>query len=96
MPDDPEIEEMDPVLKMYMFYQWLEDHNENVEFYKHHGYLIGSFINPEAVKQLVGGNTISSSDEDFEKTADMIRESSLQEMQADQKVKKRKKKVYSG
>ena len=51
-PNDPEFEEMDPVLKMFMYAHWIEDQNEKVELLKNHGYLIASFIDPQAVKKI--------------------------------------------
>jgi hypothetical protein len=88
---------MDPVMKLWMFNNWLEDNNENVELFKHHGYLIGSFINPEAVKSLTGaGNTYSVSEEEFEETTKMVRESILKEKAEEKatliKAKRRRKK----
>lgn len=65
---------MDPLTKMYMFYQWIEDINEQVELFKNHGYLIGSFTNPEAVQKILGGNTLSSSEEEFEQTSQIVAE----------------------
>lgn len=83
---------MDPIMKIYMFHHWLEDANENVELFKNHGYLIGSFINPEAVKQLIGGNNVSSSDEDFEATSRMIAEEAKKD-NLDNKRKRRRRKI---
>ena len=78
-----------------MFNNWIEDNNENVELFKNHGYLIGSFFNPEAVKSLTGaGNTYATSDEEFEETSRMVSEAIQQEreMRAKEKVRKRRKK----
>jgi imidazolonepropionase-like amidohydrolase len=62
---------MDPIKKLWMFYNWVEDQKEKIEITKNHAYLIGSFINPEAVKKLMGeGNTIQSSEEEFEESPD--------------------------
>jgi len=83
---------MDPVTKMYMFHHWLEDTNEQVELAKYHGYLIGSFTNPEAVKQMIGGNTISASEEDFEETSKWITEDIKQESHPP-KRRRRKRKI---
>jgi hypothetical protein len=66
---------MDPVMKVYMFNHWLEDVNEEVELFKNHGYLIGSFTNPEAVKNILGGNSVSVSEDEFEETSRMVAES---------------------
>lgn len=69
---------MDPIMKTWMFNSWLEDNNENIDLFKHHGYLIGSFINPEAVKSLTGGdNSYSLSEEEFEETSKMVHETNL-------------------
>jgi hypothetical protein len=86
---------MDPITRMWMFNNWLEDTNENVELFKHHGYLIGSFFNPEAVKSLTGGgNSYSTSDEEFEQTSKMVSDAiqKEREMQATAKVRKRRRK----
>lgn len=61
-------------MKVYMFHHWLEDANEEVELFKNHGYLIGSFTNPEAVKNILGGNGYSVSEDEFEETSKMVAE----------------------
>lgn len=69
---------MDPVQKIWMYQNWLADQNDNVELAKNHAYLLGSFWNPEAVKQLMGeANVHSSSDEDFEESIKMVKDASL-------------------
>lgn len=75
-----------------MFYHWLEDHNEEIELFKNHGYLIGSFSNPEAVKKLMGGNTYATSDEDFERTSQMIADDVKQQQAEIKPQKKRQRK----
>jgi hypothetical protein len=76
MPDDPWITEMDPVQKMWMFENWLADRGDDAELAKNHAYLVASFDHPETVKQLVGGGNIhESTDEDFEESSRMVRES---------------------
>jgi len=84
-------------MKTWMFNSWLEDNNENIDLFKHHGYLIGSFINPEAVKSLTDtGNSYSVSEKEFEATADMVRESILKEQEkatSDKPKRRRRKKV---
>lgn len=73
-PDDPFISEMDPVLKVWMFQNWLEDQKDKSELTKNHAYLIGSFWNPEAVKELMGqGNVIESTSEEFEESSELVR-----------------------
>lgn len=89
---------MDPVMKIYMFHQWLEDINEQVELFKHHGYLIGSFTNPEAVQKLMGDSSISSTDEEFDQAweivaADMKKEAPVT---ASPRRRRRKGRVVNG
>jgi hypothetical protein len=81
MPDDPWITEMDPVQKMWMFENWLTDQADHAELAKNHAYLLASFDHPEAVKQLLGeGNVHESTEEEFEESSKMVRESSLKAM----------------
>ncbi len=82
---------MDPVMKMWMFNSWVEDTNENVELFKQHGYLIGSFINPEAAKHLNGDNGYSTSEEDFDATTQMIRDDIEKEQKKAAKISPRRK-----
>jgi len=67
---------MDPVQKAWMFENWLADQKDNAELAKNHAYLLASFWNPEAVKQILGEgvSTHESSSEDFEESTRMIRE----------------------
>jgi hypothetical protein len=69
---------MDPLLKMWMYHQWLGDHRDEAELAKNHAYLLGSFTNPEAVKQMTEGMTHESSDEDFEKSLQMVKDANRQ------------------
>lgn len=84
-PDDPRIENMDPVQKIWMYENWLADHADDAELAKNHAYLVGSFWNPEAVKQLVNGDTHQSTDEDFEESSNMVREFTLKQLQNKEK-----------
>lgn len=69
---------MDSILKIWMFYHWLEDQKEKVEITKNHAYLVGSFVNPDAVKELLReDNKYQSSNEDFEKSWQMVQNNSL-------------------
>lgn len=75
-----------------MFYQWVEDSSEQVELFKHHGYLIGSFLNPEAVKSIIGGKEkIEIPDEEVEKTAQMIREQTLKDLAEKENPRKKRR-----
>lgn len=79
MPDDPFINEMDPVQKIWMFYNWFADQKDIVEVAKNQAYLIGSFHNPEAVKKLLDqeNNSHISSDEEFDETSRMVLEGNV-------------------
>lgn len=91
--DDPDILDMDPVHKMWMFQNWIADQNDDAELAKNHAYLLGSFTNPEAVKQLMGtGNVFESSEEELDESSQMVKEGftlQLPTMQADSTVKRR-------
>jgi len=92
-PDDPRIVDMDPIQKIWMYENWLADQNENAELAKNHAYLLASFWNPEAVKQLIGeGNVHASTDEEFEESTRMVKEINEQlEQQKNAKQVKRKR-----
>lgn len=97
LPDDPFFEEMNPLTKMWMFYNWAEDYHEKHESYKHLGYLIGSFIDPAAVKRLLETNKFVSSDKDFDESTRMILEEKKQaELEKASKKNKRRKKIIRG
>ena len=83
---------MNPVLKLWMYENWLEDRNDHVELVKNHAYLVGSFINPEAVRQLTGDGMVThvSSEEEFEQSLRMVLEDGKKEEQ-EKKVKKRRR-----
>jgi len=94
LPSDPFISEMDPVLKMWLYQNWLGDHKDQAELAKNHAYLLGSFSNPEAVQKMMEGNSHESSEEDFEDTWKIIEESKqieLEEKETKKPKKKRKK-----
>lgn len=86
---------MDPVQKMWMYEHWLADQNEQAELFKNHAYLLGSFWNPEAVKQLVGeGNVHTSTDEEFEESTQMVKQINEQLTQHNSpKLKRRKRRL---
>lgn len=72
-----------------MFEQWLADQNDKYELAKNQAYLIGSFINPQMVKDMLGtgpGNYVTT-DEEFEKSWAMVQEDSKEE-----KITRRKRK----
>lgn len=89
---------MDPVQKMWMFENWLADQGDDAELAKNQALLIGSFINPEAVKQMVGeGNVHISTDEEFEESSRMVRDANLKLLQDKKKsARKRKRRTLKG
>jgi len=93
LPNDDKLEGIDPFVKMWCFYNWLQDQNEKVDLAKNHAYIVGSFINPEAVKNILNDeNTKSSTDEDFEKSTKMVADYGS-EANESQKRKRRKRRV---
>lgn len=69
-----EVNEMDQVLKLWYFQNWLADKYEKYEEIKDLGYLVGSFIDPERVKNLLGGNKHISTEEEFDESVKIIEE----------------------
>ena len=84
---------MDPVQKLYMFYHWIEDEKERSEILKNHAYTIGGFSNPEMLNKILDkedqSNQVSSTDEDFEKSLQIIKQN--EESNKTNKRKRRKK-----
>ena len=92
-PDDSFFEEMDPVLKRWLFENWVADKKDAAELAKNHAYLLASFSHPEAVKQLLGdGNVHQSTDEEFEESSRMVREMNLKDLKKEP-VKRRRRKL---
>ena len=92
--DDPRIEEMDPMRKMWMFYNWIADQTDKAELAKNQAYLLGSFWNPEAVQKLMGtgGTSHKSTDAEFEKSTEMM-EKEIQQANSKERKRKRKRKI---
>lgn len=89
---------MDPVQKIWMFQHWQADQKDQVELAKNHAYLIGSFTNPDAVKELMDtGNAYSSTEEEFEESSRIVKEQSFNlnymPIIQDKEVKKRKRRA---
>lgn len=89
---------MDPIQKIWMYENWLADQNEQAELAKNHAYLLASFWNPEAVKQILGeGNVHTSTDEEFEESSEMVRRMNEQlNNQNIPKLKRRKRRPLQG
>lgn len=93
LPNDPLISEMDPVLKMWLYEQWLGDHRDKADLAKNHAYLLGSFWDAEAVQQMLGGNVHESSDEDMEESMRMVQESNSVLLKNEPTLKKRRRRT---
>ena len=90
---------MDPVLKMWMYENWMADQNDQMELAKNHAYLLASFWNPEAVQDILGtgGNVHISTEEDFEESSQIVKEGNLKLLealkQAEQPPKRRRRRT---
>lgn len=75
--DSPWFDELDPVLKVYMYEHWCRDKEEEFELARSQSILIGSFTNPSAAQDMLKSENpdFASSDEDFERSLQMIKES---------------------
>jgi len=93
LPDDPAIEDMNPMLRAWMFYSWLEDYGDEFKLLENQSYLIGSFINPEAVRKMLGEGQkqYETSTEDFDKlTEELFRKHREQDANIPKRRRKRK------
>jgi hypothetical protein len=91
---------MDPVQKMWMYQNWLADQSDQAELAKNHAYLLGSFWDPEAVKQLMGqGNVHISTDEEFEESTRIVQRASEalnRKKKQENNTGKRKRRIIKG
>lgn len=76
---------MDPVQKIWLYEQWLGDHRDDAELAKNHAYLLGSFWNAEAVQQMMNPNVHESTDEDFEESLKIVKESTAVMLESEKK-----------
>jgi hypothetical protein len=94
-PDDPKIEDMDSIKKLWMLHNWIEDQKDDAELAKNHAYLLGSFINPDAVAKLrnEGARSYTSTDDEFNKSTEIV--DRQLKMEKGKEGKKRKRKLAS-
>lgn len=71
---------MDPVQKIWLYYQWLGDQRDDAELAKNHAYLLGSFWNPEAVREMTNQNVHESTDEELKESMRMVTETDINAM----------------
>jgi hypothetical protein len=83
---------MDPITRLWMFENWAADQMAQAELAKNHAYLLGSFWNPEAVKKMVGdpSNTHVSSETDYEKSLEMVKQQDTVQQGKPKRKRKRK------
>lgn len=83
---------MDPIMRAWMFHNWVEDFHDEHKVLENQGYLIGSFINPELVKKVLGAGseTYQSSDEEFDQFSKQILKENEEQIKG---LKKRKRKL---
>lgn len=88
---------MDPVQKMWMFHHWIGDQQDQADLAKNQAYLIGSFWNPEAVKQLMGNDVIQTTDEELEESSMMVKNKvnvyGITENKSKEPIRKRKRRI---
>lgn len=100
-PDDPKIEELndDPMMKAWMFYNWLEDYSDEYKLLENQGYLIASFSHPDAVKKAlgIGADQYATTDEEFERTSREILENNNKiDEEKTRPTRKRRRKIIDG
>jgi hypothetical protein len=81
-PDDDEwFDNLDPVLKVYMYEHWVLDQKEDYDKLRGLAILEGSFVNPDAAKKMIKSETpdYESSDEEFLESMRMVRQDAERE-----------------
>lgn len=88
---------MEPILKLWLYEQWLGDHRDDAELAKNHAYLLGSFWNAEAVQSMMNDNVHESTDEDLAESMKMVEDTDLRamfnQMEESQKPKRRRRRA---
>ena len=89
---------MDPIQKIWMYENWLADQSDQAELAKNHAYLLASFWNPDAVKQMLGeGNVHISTEEEFDESTRMVKEiNAKMDSKKNNKPKRRKRRLIRG
>lgn len=92
-PDDPWFENIGPVKWLWMYRSWLEDLIEKHKFAKDYSTLIGSFSNLEMAQSMVSAENpdYASSEEDFDKSIDMVKSSSVEQRKKSLHRRKRRR-----
>ena len=74
MPDDPWFEKIDDWQWVWMYNSWIQDQEDEHAKLKNYAIFLGAFSNYEMAKNIkqTEESTIKSSDEDFEKSTNVI------------------------
>lgn len=90
-PDDPWFEKIDPVKWLWMYRSWLEDIAEKHKFAKDYSILTGSFSNLDMAQNMISAENPdhSSSDQDFDKSTQMVLDAREPEIKEDQPLHRR-------
>jgi uncharacterized membrane protein len=87
---------MDPVQKLWMFEHWLKDQQDDVDLAKDQAYVIGSFIDPEAVRKLIDdSNKYESSEEEVEQSMEYIKNFKLPNKEQNKEPTKRRRRTIT-
>lgn len=91
--DDPWFDQLDPVLKVYMYEHWCRDQEEAFEMVRSQSILIGSFSNPAAARDMLKSDNpdFASSEEDYQDSLKLIEENKKNTKQR----KRQRRKVLS-
>ena len=82
---------MDPVLKIWMYENWIGDQIDKNELAKSHAYLLASFSNPEVVQKILGEDgSIESTDEEFDETSKMIKNINIKNIEKNNGARRRR------
>lgn len=92
LPSDDWFDEMNPIEKRWIYESWIADQEEQHKFTRDYVVMSGFFTNPEMAKQLqkIDNPDYSSSDDDFDKSIQMIEEDKRSNKA---KVKKRRRRL---
>lgn len=84
-------------MKLWMFESWYTDLEEQHEFAKNYAILEGSFINPEAAKQMIKEeyHDFETNDENYEKISQMMVEQNKKEEENKVNLIKKRRKLFN-
>jgi hypothetical protein len=92
LPGDDWFEDLDPIVYRYMYEHWCRDQEEKQELIRMGAILSGSFVNPQAARDMVKAENpeYQSSEEDFAKSLEMVKEHNNN---LDEKIPRRRRRL---